>query len=39
MLVAEILESAIKSLDLAYPQPTPDELAALAEAREKLLGE
>jgi PPK2 family polyphosphate:nucleotide phosphotransferase len=39
MLVAEILESAIKSLDLAYPQPTPDDLTMLAEAREKLLSE
>jgi PPK2 family polyphosphate:nucleotide phosphotransferase len=39
MLVAEILASAINSLDLAYPQPAPDERAALAAAREKLLGE
>jgi PPK2 family polyphosphate:nucleotide phosphotransferase len=39
LLVAEILTDAIQSLNLAYPQPSPEELAALADAREKLLGE
>ena len=39
MLVAAILTDAIRSLDLAYPQPAPEELAALAEVREKLVGE
>jgi PPK2 family polyphosphate:nucleotide phosphotransferase len=39
LLVAEILTNAIRSLDLAYPQPAPEDEAALAEARAKLLGE
>jgi len=39
LLVAEILTNTIQSLDLAYPEPTPEELEALAKAREVLLGE
>ncbi len=39
LLVATTLTNTIRSLDLAYPRPTSEELAALAEAREKLLGE
>ncbi len=39
LLVAEILTNTIQSLDLAYPEPTPEEREALAKAREVLLGE
>jgi len=38
-LVADILTEAIRSLDLAFPEPSPEELAALQEAKEKLLNE
>jgi len=39
LLVAEILTNSIQSLKLSYPRPSAGELAALAEAREKLLDE
>lgn len=39
LLVADILTNAIQSLNLAYPEPTPAERAALAAARGKLLNE
>lgn len=39
MLVADILTDTIRSLGLAYPEPSPEERAALADARAKLLNE
>jgi PPK2 family polyphosphate:nucleotide phosphotransferase len=39
LLVADILTNTIKSLDLTYPEPTREERAALAVAREELLDE
>lgn len=39
MLVADVLTDTIRALDLAFPEPSTQTRATLAEAREKLLGE
>jgi len=38
-VVADIVTSTITSLDLAYPEPTKEQQAALEEAKKKLLAE
>jgi hypothetical protein len=38
-VVANVLTSSIRSLDLSFPKPAKEERAALAKAKEKLLAD